>query len=230
MQTILLPLALFALSSYSLAQESSGISVSGTATRYETPDVAMISLGVSKMSAKLGSAKSDADAAMARVQEAVRKAGVSVGDIQTSDYRIFAVPASKTTPRQWKVAHEITIKVRKVQSASVVLDGAVSAGATDVSQISYALENMVAARSKARVEAMRVARQKGEELAKLGGVALGPVLSISESGEGGFYGQTANFAGYQDNAFIMGSSSSQVRSGQISVVVSVQVRFAIGRE
>lgn len=219
----------------SLPQESTGfhrsIRVSGTAVVYGKPDYAQIELGVSKLSAKVMESKAACDQAMQRVQDAIRKSGVAQEDIQTASYQIFPVQAAgkPNAPRQWKVAHHITVKVRKVSSVAAVLDAAVANGATDVSQVEFGIEKILDLRTKARAEAARVAHQKAEELARLNNVTLGTVASINDTSyEGGYmYAQSANSS--MDNTYIGASTPPNVLSGgQIAVNAREDVEYYIG--
>jgi uncharacterized protein len=203
--------------------------VSGTAIVYGKPDYARIELGVAKLSPRVMDAKTACDQAMQHIQSAVRKAGIQQDDIQTVSYQIFPVqPEGKpNAARQWKVAHHISIKVRKVAAVASVLDAAVANGATDVSQVDYAIEKIMDLRSKARAEAVRVARQKATELASLTGVQLGEPMTISDSSYGGGYlAQSVTNSSF-DYGLSPGRSGNVLSGGQIAVDAREDVEFAI---
>lgn len=212
-----------------VTQGNRSIRVSGTAVAYGKPDYATIELGVVKLSPRVIDAKSSCDQAMLRVQSAIRKAGVAAADIQTTNFQIYSVqPTTKpASPRQWKVVHQITIRVRKVESVATVLDAAISGGATDITQVNYALEKILDLRSKARAEAVRVAHEKAAELARLNNLQLGEPISIIDSPSDNYgAAQTAYFNSSVDYPGVerRGGVMSQ---GQIAVDAREDIEFAI---
>lgn len=158
------------------------LQVSGTATVYAKPDMATVNLGCSRMAIKVSDAKKACDVAMQRVYQAVRNAGVSADDIQTTTYQIYAVPAQEKPkrPAQWKVTNQIEIKVRAVDTVSAVMDTAIRNGASNISNVSFGIEKIDELRARARELAVKAARSKAEQLAKLNGVTLGEVMTISD--------------------------------------------------
>lgn len=205
------------------------IRVSGTAVVYGKPDYATIELGVVKLSPRVMDAKAACDQAMMKVQAAIRKAGVAANDIQTTNFQIYSVqPTGKpAAPRQWKVVHEITVKVRNVASVASLLDAAVSSGVTDVSQVTYSLEKIMELRSKARAEAVRVAHEKAQELARLNNVQLGDPITINDSGYEGSntpvqytMNSSIDYPGIERRGGVMSQ-------GQIAVDAREDIEFAI---
>lgn len=200
------------------------IRVSGTSVVYAKPDYAMLETGVTKLAPKALEAKAEADAVMRRVQDALRKAGISPDEIQTVAYQMYAVQPKPSAPRQWKVVNHVSVKVRKVQTVAAVLDAAIASGATDVSQVQFGIERVLELRTKARAEAVRVARSKADELAQLTGVHVGDPITISDDSYAGSYAQSSN-------SYIplgmSGSAGESVSSGQMSVTARVDVEYGI---
>lgn len=204
------------------------IRVSGTAVVYGTPDYATVQLGVVKMSPRVLEAKSTSDQAMMRLQNALRKAGIEKDDIQTVNYQMYPVqPENKpNAARQWKVAHYISVKVRKVAGVASILDAAVANGATVISEVSYDLEKIAGLRSQAREQAMKVAKQKAQELAALSGERLGFVWSVTDSSLEPYYpAQTANNS--VDYPSIPHYSSDVLSGGRIAVNAREDVEYVI---
>jgi uncharacterized protein YggE len=202
------------------------IRVSGTAVTYGKPDYATVMIGVTKSSAQLLQAKAACDQVTGRVQAAIKKAGVAAEDIQTASYDIFPVqPQNKPeSARTWKVTHLLSIKVKKVAALSGVLDAAAGAGATNISRVDYGITDVVALRSKARTEAMRVALGKAKELAKIAGMNLSSPVTISEQFYGGYAQTSAN--SYM-SGYVMADSNSNLSAGQNAVTVQVDVEYSM---
>jgi uncharacterized protein len=202
------------------------IRVSGTAVVYAKPDYATITMGVMKLAPRVLDAKTQCDQSMLKVQAALRKVGISQDDIQTTNYQIYPVQERPTLPRKWKVAHEISVKVRKVGSVADMLDAVAENGATSISGVNYAIEKVVELRSKARVEAMRVAQEKAGELAKLAGRQLGAPLTITDSSyEGGNAQYYQNVS--MDYPSINSRGGGGLSGGRIAVTIRVDVEYTM---
>jgi uncharacterized protein YggE len=161
-----------------------GITVSGTGQVAMTPDTVMSTLGVTIVRPDLASAQSEAASTMDAVIAALIANGVAEEDIQTATYAIY-LERDYSKPEQpvtgYQVIHTVTIKIRNVDSAGQVVQAAVDAGANNVQNVWFALEDTSAATIQARELAVEDARSKAAELARLADVDLGAVTSISES-------------------------------------------------
>jgi uncharacterized protein len=202
------------------------IRVSGTAVVYAKPDYATITMGVMKLAPRVLDAKTQCDQSMLKVQAALRKAGISQDDIQTTNYQIYPVQEKPTLPRKWKVAHEISVKVRKVGSVADVLDAVAENGATSISGVDYGIEKVLELRSKARVEAMRVAQEKAGELAKLAGKQLGAPLMITDSSYEGGSGQYYQNVSMEYSR-IPSRGGGGLSGGRIAVTIRVDVEYSM---
>src|ERR1044072_8478670 len=200
------------------------IRVSGSATVYAKPDIATAYIGVAKSGDQVMPAKGACDQTMAKAQAALKKAGVAPEDIQTASYDIAPIqPANKPeSARTWKVSHYLVVKVRKVAALGTVLDAAAEAGATNISRVDYGIEKVIELRSKARGQAMKIAREKAEELARLSGMRVGSPVSISENAYDGYAAQSNESYGMGGASFGAGLSE-----GQNGVNARVDVEFAM---
>ncbi len=160
------------------------ISVVGEGQATGTPDVARTSLGVEIRSPRAGTAVADASSRMTAVVAALKKAGIGARDIRTSDFSVnFERPAEQPPqPGQYVVRNVVEVTIRDRDRVGDVLDGALAAGANDVFGISFSIDDPRPLRAKARDAAVADARARAEGLARASGVALGPLLSLSEEG------------------------------------------------
>ena len=204
------------------------ISVSGTGSVRVKPDVATATLGISKSSAKLPEAKSAADASIAQIKAAVRKAGIAEEDIQTVQYQIYRVqanPQAGIRESSWKVVHMLQVRTKKPDSIAGVVDAAVAAGATDVQNIGFSLDGLMKHREKARELAIQAATEKARQLAALLKVGVGEVISVSEVGE--YYPMAQSVANFRMDAGDAYGGGSGISGGQIEVTTNTQVVFGI---
>ena len=203
------------------------ISVSGTGRVTTVPDVADVRVGVQITRVKIRDAQTAAATAMTAVLAALRSAGIADKDIQTTALSLQPVyDYSNNSPRLtgYQITNSVTATVRKLDTISDVVDGALNAGATTLDGISFRVEDSTAPEAQARDAAMTDARAKADALAKDAGVTISGVASISE--------QTANppvpvpymAAGAADSKSL---ASTPVSVGTNEVDVSVNVVYLI---
>ena len=162
------------------------ISVSGEATVSVPPDLALVEGGVTS-EAKTAREASDANnAAMGKVLQALKGAGIEAKDVQTS--RLSLQPQSapnRSGPPAivgYRASNRVTIRVRDVTKVANVIDTLVAAGANDIGGINFMVSQASKLLDEAREQAVADARRKAEIYAKAAGVTLGAPLSISEEG------------------------------------------------
>jgi uncharacterized protein YggE len=204
------------------------ITVSGTGSVRVKPDLATATVGVSKTSPKLSEAKSAADAAIAKVRTALRNAGVAAEDIQTVQYQIYRVqanPQAGVREPYWKVVHMLLARTKKPDTIASIVDAAVGAGATDVQNVAFSVDELAPHRTKSRELAIRAAREKAQHLASLLGIGVGEVVSVMEVGESYPVQMAANVR--FDMAGEGFGGGSGISGGQVEVNTTVQVVFGI---
>lgn len=205
------------------------IAVAGTGSVRVKPDLAVAVVGVTKGDPKLPAAKAAADNAIAQIKAAVMRAGVQEEDVQTVQYNIYrqqANPQAGIRESTWRVVHMVQVRTKKPDTISAIVDAAVSAGATDVQNIDFTVDELAPHRAKAREKAIQAAKEKAQHLASLLGVAVGEVISVSE--DAGFQGpipMAANMRFSMDAE--MGGVGSGISGGQVEVTTNTQVVFGI---
>jgi uncharacterized protein YggE len=78
----------------------------------------------------------------------------------------------------------VGVRVRALDALGGILDAAVQAGGNRIEGIRFEASDPAAPLDQAREAAWNDAQHKAEQLARLAGVELGEVLTISESGRG----------------------------------------------
>ena len=178
------------------------LTVTGTAEVSVQPDICHISFGVETFHKKSAREAYRTNAElMNAVSSAVKVAGIPAKDIQTSGFSVTPQYLYEDDNRRrifdgYRVYHSLNTSVRDLDKASAVLDAGMDAGATQVNNVTFAVENPKKYTADARVEAVRAAQAKAQTMADLTGVRLGKPISISESEPGGWgqYYAQANVA------------------------------------
>jgi uncharacterized protein YggE len=122
---------------------------------------------------------------MQAVIAALRKAGIADKDIQTTSLSlqpVYDYSTNNNPPRLtgYQIVNAVQATVRKLDTISDVIDGALAAGATTLDGITFRVDDPTAAEAQARDAAMKNARAKADALAKAAGVSITGVSSISE--------------------------------------------------
>jgi uncharacterized protein YggE len=215
-----------------------GIRVSGTAVVRARPELATVRLGYESRNRRARQAKLDNDAVMKKVLAAMAKHGVDRKDIQTVQYRLFPVWEPWPTPSStkalfWHVLHMVEVRVHKVDTVADVIDAASAAGADKVDDVEFSVESLHALRAQARELAVKVAREKAEQLAKLTGAHAGRLVSVSDyNPQYDYYwgrrGMTVNAQmSVEAPDSVSVSPDSVVSSGQIVVQAREELVFAV---
>ena len=128
------------------------------------------------------------------------------------------------------VSNTVKVKVRDLESLSPVIDAATAAGGdlTRFNRLSFAIEDTAALQEQARAAAVADLQERAGQLAEFGGVALGELISIAETGfappERADLSKTALA---MEAADASAGRSTPIAAGQLSVEVTVQGTFAI---
>jgi hypothetical protein len=204
------------------------INVTGEGRVSLAPDTVYMTLGVDITDPDLGTAQTQAAERMFAIISALQAAGVAEEDIQTSNYSIYVERDYNQASQPitgYHVSHSVTAKVRDMEAAGSTLEAAVEAGANNVSNVWFGLDDQSAALQQARELAIENARAKAEELARLTDSTLGPVQTISETATGGT--PPVPFAQASRASEDAAGAAPPINPGQTEVVLTVTVSYAI---
>lgn len=156
------------------------------------PDIATVSIGVDTQGKTAAEALAGNTAETGAVIAALKDAGIAPRDIQTSNFSIQPVYGDRKTYVEggsqvvgYRVYNQVTARIRALGDLGAILDRVVQTGANRIGGISFGLAEDGEARDAARRLAVADARRKAELYADAAGVALGPILSLSEAGARG---------------------------------------------
>jgi uncharacterized protein YggE len=199
------------------------ISVTGEATVSVPPDLAQVDGGVTSEAKTAREASEANNAAMGKVLQALKGAGIEEKDVQTS--RLSLQPQSapnRTGPSAiagYRASNRVTIRVRDLTKVANVIDMLVGAGANEIGGINFVVSQASKLLDEARERAVADARRKAEIYAKAAGVTLGAPLSISEE-------SNSVPVPYRRMAAGM-ATSAPVAQGEETLQVTVSVSWAI---
>ena len=201
------------------------ISVTGVGRILIRPDVADLTLGITVERTRAREAGVDAAEYMTAVVAALRAAGVAETDIQTSMVSLQPVYDWNSTPQRitgYTSDNIVRVTVRDLSTAGAVIDAAVDAGATNVSGISFRVDDQTAAERQARTAAMVDARAKADALAGAGDVRITGVITISEVSSP--WPGPIPYPVAEDD----GRATTPIQPGNVELNVTVTVVYSIG--
>jgi len=212
------------------------ISVSGEGEVFAVPDLATFSFTVSADAQTVAAAQEAVTGKVDAVLVALKELGIEEKDIKTSDYSVWpkyryeVSPAiyppipSRQVPDGYTASHSVTVKVRDTAKAGEALAAAGSAGATNLSGLSFTIDDPEELRNEARKIAIENAREKAEILSDDLDVKLVRVVSYSDNSDGGVFP-------YYREAFGMGGADAPATptlpAGENKIRVTVSVTYEI---
>ncbi len=169
-----------------------GVMVSGSGEGKAAPDIARTTLGVEARADTAEQASAQATTIMNAVIHAVQAAGIAQTDLRTQNFSVGfeqdPVPPNAPQPSplrgHYRVSNMVEVTVHDLSKVGAVLKAALDAGANNVWGVAFDLEHPEAIVAQARAQAIARAKQNAADLARLTGVTLGPIVSVSESGGG----------------------------------------------
>lgn len=155
------------------------INVQGEGEVVATPDIGTFSFSVRAEGEDAAAAQSAAAEASNAVLAYLRDAGVAENDIKTENYNLNEqwryeervctgnsyCPPGERVSDGFEVYQRVTVKVRDLEQSGALIAGAGDAGATDISGLSFTIDDTDTLMSQAREAAIADAKMKAEMLA-----------------------------------------------------------------
>jgi len=214
------------------------VEVTGRGEVSATPDIATFSFSVSETAKTVKEAQ---DVVTKKTNDALAKIesfNIDKKDVKTTDYSVSpkyeyvngvcttnGCPPSKQNLVGYEVSQSVVVKVRKVDDAGKVLGSMGDASVTNISGLSFTIDDEDALNREARVQAIDEAKTKAEALAKDLGVKLVRIVSYSENGSGypmPMYTKMDSVA-----MSVGGESAPNIPTGQNKIVSNVTIVYEI---
>lgn len=201
------------------------ILVSGEGRVEVAPDLAVITLGVSKEAKEAGEAMALVSEDMFAVVQELRAVGIADKDLQTQQISLQPVwsnggsynSSGERRITGFLAANTVNLRVRDLDQLGEVLDRVLRAGANQFQGLRFDVADHALLQEQMRASAVADARHKAEQLAAAAGVTLGPVRTITDQDHGG---------GRPMMAMEMSRSGAMpIEAGELSFSHNVQVVF-----
>jgi uncharacterized protein YggE len=205
------------------------ISVTGTGLVKAEPDLATISVGVTKQAREASGAARQAASAMDAVITALLGLGIAETDIQTTTISLEPRYDWDKDPAPivaWAAANSVSVNVRDIDTVGDVVDAAIAAGANTVGDVAFSVEDTAEAEAIARSAAVADARAIADQLASDAGVSIIGVVRIVEGSSAA--PRPIDMAGGDFYAEAARAQATPVMPGQVELSVNVSIDYEIG--
>ena len=201
------------------------VEVTVTETVKADPDLANLSAGVTILAPTAVEAMRQNSVAMNAVVDRIEALGIAREDIQTTGINLNPEYVyDQATNRQnftgYRASNRVQVTLRSIDKTGEVLDALITAGANDVSGISWSIDDPSAAQEQARQAAFATARTRAEGYARLAGMNGVRLLEVNESV---MSGPPIMFD--MPQAAAARSEIAPVRPGQVQTGVTITVKY-----
>ena len=214
------------------AAERNTIAVSGMAEQEVAPDMAYIDVGINVRADDAETARTQEAQIASQIRRALLGLAITDNDLQNTSYYLYQEYKvdrnGVRTADKYVLDSSIKVTVKDLDKLSQVIDNVVEAGATNISNITYALSTQNIIQRQLLATAVENARDKAAVVANAGSRTLGNMLSADiNSFDGGTivaYGanklrSTTNLA--EDGV------ATKLSPGKIKLNARVQVVFSL---
>jgi uncharacterized protein len=163
------------------------VTVTGSGRVAVRPDLADLRLGVSITAPTAQAARESSAASMNAIIKGLKGLGIEDRDLRTSIVSVspaYDYSANTGNPKLvgYTFTNLVAAVVRQVDRLGDAIDVALSAGATNVDQLAFRVEDPSEAEREAREAAVADARAKADTLARAAGVSITGVAAMVEGG------------------------------------------------
>ncbi len=214
------------------AAEPNTIAVSGMAEQEVAPDMAYIDVGINVRADDAETARTQEAQIASQIRRALLGLAITDNDLQNTSYYLYQEYKvdrnGVRTADKYVLDSSIKVTVKDLDKLSQVIDNVVEAGATNISNITYALSTQNIIQRQLLATAVENARDNAAVVANAGSRTLGNMLSADiNSFDGGTivaYGanklrSTTNLA--EDGV------ATKLSPGKIKLNARVQVVFSL---
>ncbi len=214
------------------------ITVSGKGELFAVPDIATFNFSITEEGKNVPEAQKKATEKNNAVVKFLRSKGVedkdivSVPNINTKyDYSnrpctAYSCPPSTPTVIGYEASYFITVKVRKADDAGAITVGLGEQGITNLSSVSYTIDNDEELKLEARTMAIEDAKTKAKRLAKDLKVDLDEIVSFSEN-SGGYQPVFGMMEKASMSADSLSAPIPDLPKGQNTITSNVTISFKI---
>lgn len=210
------------------------ITVSGTGEIYAKPDLALATFSVRTEKKTVAQAMSENTKKMNQVIDSMKQAGIEEKDLRTTNFNIYPlyeyrressiIPTGQRVLVGYEITQSLEVKMRDLEKIGQIIEGATEAGANQVGDLRFTIDQEDELKKQARQEAVSKAKAKAEEIADQLGVGLVRIVSFNESSAMPPYYDMLRESGLGIGG---GGEVPQIETGENKIEVTVSITYEI---
>jgi len=221
------------------------ITISGHGEVNAVPDIASLYFTVESSKSTQKESSDEVNTKVKQVTDFLKASDVAEKDIKTEGYNSYPKYSSPTPcPMYYKeggimppcgqsdskiigytVSQSITVKVRKVDDVSKIIDGINKIGVTNMSGPTLSIDDEDELKAEARKEAINDAKAKAKVLARDLGVHLGKISSFSENGN--YYPMYTSYNTMAKDSMESAGVPAEIPKGENTISSDVTITYEI---
>jgi uncharacterized protein YggE len=200
------------------------IRVAGEGKVEGTPDTMTVAMGVTTSDPSAQNALNRNSSEAAQLIAALTDHGVAKKDIQTTDLSVTPNWDRDGHVTGYQASNTVTATLHGLDNAGSVIDAAAATVGNDIrlQSINLSIANTSDLMAKARADAVKDAMTQAHQLAAAGGVQLGPIRTIDDTGSESADYTTNTFAGAKQAL-----AATPIEAGQQQLTFDVVVVYDI---
>lgn len=220
-------------------QATNIITVTGEGKVDAVPDIASINFTIESSKATQVESSNEVNAKTKTIVDGLKAQEIDEKDIKTDGYNSYPKYSNEICPMYggmpcrteskiigYNVSQNITVKVRKVDNASTVIDSINKIGVTNMSGPNFTFDDPSKIQNDARGLAITDAKTKADVLAKQLGVKLVRITSFNDNNGGGY--PMPMYANAKSDMMVSAAPvASEIPKGQNTVTSNVTITYEI---
>ena len=201
------------------------------------PDIAKISFSVVTQGTQAAVVQLENNQKMQKVIDFVKKQGIIDKDIQTTNYSLnpqydyywcktsSVKPYISCPPKiiGYELSQSVEVKIKDFDKINIIIGGLSDAGANQISNISFSIDEPEDYKNQARIEALKKIEKRAQLLSKETSFKLGKIVSVSESGIYPIYRETMMKAESSGGTMV----PAPIETGTQEITVTLTVSYEI---
>jgi len=209
------------------------ITVSGKGEIYVKPDISLTTFSVITEAKTVNEALQNNTKKMNSVISFLKEQGIEDKDLKTINFNISPryewyeksdiYPEGKRVLVGYEVSQSLQVKIRDMEKIGTIIEGATKAGANNVGDLQFAIDDQKELIKQAREQAIIEAKKEAQAIASSLGVSLKRIVGFNENNiMPQMY--TKNF--YQEASLAV-PSALQIQTGENKIEMTVNITYEI---
>lgn len=204
------------------------IDIQGEGKVVAIPNVAEVDISVISEAKTPDKAAQDNIEKVNKIIVFLKSKNIDEKDIKTINYNLspkYQYSKGKSEIIGYAQSQTLLVKIRKFEQVGAIVKGVVEAGANQIGDLRFTIDDPEIYKTQAREKAILNAKQKAKSLAEAAGIKLGKIIDIVE---GSVYFPQPYYL--KEEAYGVGGGgipAPSIERGSQEITVSVTVKFAV---